>query len=218
MGAEALIGQFLNHNLLYAFIIPLKNKHYDIIIKFGFTDDINDRIKTLITEYGSIVYFVGVKKIKSQKKERKFHDLLRTKYPQYIEEYTINGKNKTELYKLCPLLIEIFKDYKDNGNTMNPEKIEISNKQPKYSMDILETMNIVKRQENDFLDYTKEFNNSITKENNDHEKWMKEKEIELENIQLEKMRLQLMISKKKLICKKKKNLKINIEDSDENSE
>ena len=91
---------------LYCFVIPLKNNHRYIVIKFGYSEDIIDRINTLKTDYKSDVYLIRLNQITDQKNEISFHHTINNKFPQLIEKFSINDKNKTELYKLSSILID----------------------------------------------------------------------------------------------------------------
>ena len=113
-GSKIPISRFMNKHVLYCFVIPLKNNHRYIVIKFGYSEDIIDRINTLKTEYKSDVYLIRLKQITGQKDETKFHHTLKNKFPQLIENFSINDKNKTELYKLSSILIDNFDSYLNN--------------------------------------------------------------------------------------------------------
>ena len=108
-------------HVLYAFILPLRTIHGDIIIKFGYTENIQDRIKSLMSEYKCPVYIVKIKIIKGERDEKRFHKILKSRYPELVEEYIIDGKDKTELYKLHPILLLEF------DNHLCDETTDISN-------------------------------------------------------------------------------------------
>ena len=120
-------SRFIEKNVMYACVIPLKTNHRDIIIKFGCTTDIFSISKSLISEYGSEIYFIDMKLIKSKSHEIKFHKLIRGKYPELIESININGKNKTKLYKLSPVLLKEFDSYKPNDKVIDLIDAKISN-------------------------------------------------------------------------------------------
>jgi hypothetical protein len=44
------LTKYMNKNILYAFIVTLDVDHEDIIIKFGYTEDLIDRYRTLKAE------------------------------------------------------------------------------------------------------------------------------------------------------------------------
>lgn len=103
---------FANKHILYVCIIPLKTKHDDIVIKFGYTNHIFKRRKSLISEYGSEVHFIKLKIINGEPDEQKFHKMMKRKYPELIECRIICNKKKIELYKLNPILLKEFDSYK----------------------------------------------------------------------------------------------------------
>lgn len=124
MGQQIPLAKYLNKHVLYAFIIPLKTDHCYFIIKFGYTENITDRIETLNTEYKSGVYLIGLRLIRGKSDEQTFHDFIKLKYSYLIEAYEIGNKKKVELYKLSPfMMIDFFAylqelqcdDYFDDG-------------------------------------------------------------------------------------------------------
>lgn len=122
-GCQISIGKFSNKHVLYAFIITLKTDHNYVIIKFGYTYKLHKRFKSLQSEYKSNVHFINAKIITAESDEIKFHKILKTKYPHLIEEYSIDGKDKTELYKFNPVLIKEFNEYL-NTDEINPASVE----------------------------------------------------------------------------------------------
>lgn len=56
-GANFSIAKYINHNILYAFIIPIKTEHDDIIIKFGYSEDLVERINSLQSEFKCKIFF-----------------------------------------------------------------------------------------------------------------------------------------------------------------
>ena len=185
IGANTPLSKYINKNVLYAFILTLKLNHDNIIIKFGFTDDIINRFKTLTQEYGCEIFFIGAKLINVPKDERKFHDILKQKYPYCIQPYSINGKDKNELYKLTSCLITEF----DNYNLIEEEECD----KIKYSKEEKEVIDYIQQQVSIFLNYinTYNYNNNklridylITKENSLIRD--KDKDIILANINKEK--------------------------------
>jgi len=217
-GHNTALCKYLNKNVLYAFILPLKLDHQYIIIKFGFTDDIIGRFKTLISEYGCEIFFIGIKLVNTHKEERKFHAMLKQKYPEYVQEYTIKGKEKTELYKLSTCLMNEFNNY----NVIVDEE-ETYDEDYEYSEEEQEIIDLLKQQEVIFLDFVNKriggdksrYDYLIMKEKNLHDKIMKDKEIEMikvqsecdiklkeKEIELTKLRLKLKKQDKELIQNK----------------
>lgn len=103
--------KYAGKHVLYAFIIPLRSKHRYIIIKFGYTEDLAGRFKSLKKEYNSKVYFVKAKLITGEADERRFHKHFRMTKPTLIEKYQTDSTEKVELYKLSPLIIDYFNSF-----------------------------------------------------------------------------------------------------------
>jgi len=129
-GSKIPISKYINKHVLYVCIIHIKTIHNFIIIKFGYSGDIIDRLKSLETEYKTKINFIKAKIITCLKDESYFHEMLKTHYSDLIEEYRIKskssqqsycgqGKKKKELYKLSPILITEFDNYLNNENTIN---------------------------------------------------------------------------------------------------
>lgn len=72
LSANIPLAKFTNKHVLYAFVIPIKTNHNDIILKFGYSKDIFQRIKDLKSEYGSKVYLINIKIISGQKTKKDF--------------------------------------------------------------------------------------------------------------------------------------------------
>lgn len=128
MNKEIIITKYYKQHLLYAFLIPYKNKYGYVIIKFGYTYDIIDRIKSLKKEFKcDRIYLLGLKIIKAEAREKKFHAMLKTMYPELCFPITINGKNKEEEYCLSEILLKEFfkvKEYKCAEEKMSSSDIE----------------------------------------------------------------------------------------------
>ncbi len=144
MGSYIELSKYIKKHVLYGFIIPLPNDDNCIIIKFGYTEDIIDRIYTLKKEYKSDVYLIRIASIKGKSEEKEFHDLLRTRYENLIEKYSIEEKDKVELYKFNPILLNIFDAYKINDIDLKESE--------KITPDELFIINSVKTQESLFTD------------------------------------------------------------------
>jgi len=104
----APIGSYINQSVLYAFIVTLKREHNDVIVKFGWTLDLLERIKDLKDEYGSNFYLIGLRRIKNELVERKYHKVIQFKFPDNIEAVKIKGKDKIEIYKFNLLMMSEF--------------------------------------------------------------------------------------------------------------
>ncbi len=194
-GANTPLGKYINKNILYAFILTLNLNHNNIIIKFGFTDDIIERFKSLTQEYGCEIFFVGAKLINTPKDERKFHDMLKKKFPYCIEQFSINGKDKNELYKLTSCLIIEF----DNYNVIEEKIVD---NEIKFSKEEKEVIDHIQKQVSIFLNYinTCNYNNNklrfdylIAKENN----LLKDKDIILTKLKYDNIDKDIILAKLK---------------------
>lgn len=192
-GANISLSKYIGKHVLYMFVIPIKTEHNDIIIKIGYTEDIIDRIRTLKVEYKTTVFLIRIKIITGKKDESKFHKSMVKLYPQLVEKYKIKNKNKVELYKMSD---KILKEY---DNYMTDETIIKEDDDPEdlteAEEEVIET---VKQQDKEFkhhinnykaiVPYNNKNNNAYyeyltNKDNILHEKWKKEKEIEILKMQ-----------------------------------
>ena len=129
-GSKIPVCKYLNQHILYAFIMPLRSQHSDIIIKFGYSEDIFNRINiTLPAEYKCSVYLIGLKIIKGKSDEKIFHDALKMRYFELYEGYENDGKGKIELYKLHPMLVTEFNNFLNDQDSVEniyvPKEISI---------------------------------------------------------------------------------------------
>ena len=171
LGSQLSLSKFANKHVLYAFIIPLKLDHNDIIIKFGYTEDIFDRIKTLQSDYKCKPYLIKAKIITGQSDEKKFHNILKTKYSGLKEIYRVDKKDKIELYKFSPILMKEYNDYMNN-NSENDEITNYVNLEIDLNASILDTKSYYKY----ITMKEKNYHNRYLKE---HEKFMSESETNL---------------------------------------
>ena len=155
-GQKTSFSKFHKQHVMYSFIMALPKKHNNIIIKFGYTHDIEKRILTLAKEYGCIVYFIKAKIIKNIHKENKFHNMLQSKYPELIEKHTIKDTEKTELYKLNPILLKEFENYKNTDTDIDyiSHLIDIE-------INIVEYINKIQFNENKLLKENMKLNKKI---------------------------------------------------------
>lgn len=114
--------RFDGRKVLYAVLIPLITKHNNIIIKFGYTDNLPRRMYELTTEYKCQVYFLDARIIYERFYEHIFHKMLRDKYSYLIEEYNIEGTDKIELYKYNPILMHEYELFTTEQNMKKIQK------------------------------------------------------------------------------------------------
>lgn len=110
VGAMRTYSWCAQKHVLYMILIDLRPTIDIPIIKFGYSNQISTRLNELKTEYGEI-NLIAVKEIYGQAQEKKFHQMLKAKYPNLVFKYEKDKKKKTELYKLNNILIEEFGDY-----------------------------------------------------------------------------------------------------------
>lgn len=84
-GSKIILAPYLRNPLLYAFLMPFRTKF--IIIKYGFSDDIIERMASLKKEFKVNIYLVGLRLVKSQLMERDFHRMLKGSYSESIFIY-----------------------------------------------------------------------------------------------------------------------------------
>ena len=125
-GKEIRIQKYSREHILYFFITDIKYEDY-VICKIGYTSNLTDRINSLPTEYeGSIFHLIGVKRIKDEHKEKKFHSLIKHRYPQLqYNGIELNDTRKTELYIFDKCLLEEFNDIKDEQHHTSHESIPL---------------------------------------------------------------------------------------------
>lgn len=105
---------YVHRSVLYAFVVPLQRDHNNVIVKFGWSHDIFDRINKLQTEFGSNFYLIGIKCVKNETVEKQFHSTLRHRFPDNIEPVKIKNKDKTELYKLNLMMMTEFGEVEED--------------------------------------------------------------------------------------------------------
>lgn len=107
---------------MYAVLVDLDYDYY--VVKFGYTQNLNERLASLRSCYKTNVQILSIKVIKYLYREILLHTDIRTDYPELIQDRrTIkpgDGKEKidVELYKLSPTLLDKYVDYmhKNNNN------------------------------------------------------------------------------------------------------
>lgn len=220
-GSMIPLSKYIKRHTLYAFIIPIKLDHKDIIIKIGYSEDIIDRIQTLQNEYKSVVYLIKIKLIKGKSDEEEFHKLLKNNYQSLIQNYSIDGKKKIELYKLCPQLLAEFDNYLNNNSIPFNEPTKITDKEQivfdavkkqeaiflKQMMDFEQNFKLISCTNKNKFDYL------IQKENYFHDRIMKDKEIELSKIQTNPDSLKYLVELEKI---KNENLILQLDLAKEN--
>lgn len=104
-GKDDEIRNHYNKHVLYAMAMLIKNIDDYIIIKIGYSEDLKTRIKTLEKDYNCETIFLAARPISGKREELAFHKKLRDKYPELIFEHYKNNKERKELYKLNPVIM-----------------------------------------------------------------------------------------------------------------
>jgi hypothetical protein len=112
MGTKIMVNEYMNQNVMYAFVVQIETKHTDVIVKIGYTEDIIRRYQELKAEYKcNKIHLIHLKYVTGRRDESKFHKMMKTVHPDLSEEYKIRSKKKVELYKLSPLLMDLLEKY-----------------------------------------------------------------------------------------------------------
>ena len=208
------IYNYDRQHVLYSFILPIPSDENDIIIKFGYTENIIERFGQLESEFKCKPIFISCRLIKGRSDENTFHDLLKKQYNSLVFKHD----NKKELYKFHPQLLIAFKNYKSDLQKNIPNNPIIS-PQTKSIIEYLEKQSV------DFLNNLLELNPQsdiiyllFTNNKYAFELAMKDKDIELikqssldkdKDIEILKLRIQLIESEKYSIVNKNDSNKKN---------
>jgi len=220
-GNKISLSKYIKKHVLYSFLMPIKDDENRIIIKFGYSEDILDRIESLRTEYKTQVFLIGIKIINGKRDEKLFHNVLKSKYPELIYPYKIGTKEKTELYGLNEILINEFDQYLNDYNNEEDDEdgpVEITNGEKQI-------ISAVKKQEYIFTTLMNEFRSNsktnlvldflndkelsdylITKENNHFNLLMKDKKI-----QIQQNKLEILDKESEQLDKEFRNMKLKIQ-------
>jgi prophage antirepressor-like protein len=180
LSANIPLAKFANKHVLYAFVIPIKTNHNDIILIFGYSEDIFQRIEDLKSEYGSKVYLINIKIISGQKDEERFHNIMKKKYDSLIESYSIKNKKKVELYKFSPILLKEFDDYLNQNNSCNL---------------ISEYIDLELSLQNNPFNLIHSYEYLMAKEKNHHEKIMKQYDLEITKLKYQNIKKDIQLIK-----------------------
>lgn len=202
LGSRTPIAKYFGRHVLYAFILLIDTCYHYIIIKFGYTENLADRFKSLESEFKCPVYFVKAKFINGRKDEQAFHNLLKNKYAHLIESYSSNRKEKTELYRLNSMLMEEFDHFCVNqGDHKLSDKIELTPEEKSFIQHLKQQeflfQNQMRELELSTLDNQSRYLYLISKEKLAHEQKIKEidKEIKLKELELEHKKLDIAAKK-----------------------
>ena len=94
---------FMERHVMYCCLTNLKHPdHGDrLVIKFGYTADFVDRLRTLLAEYKcELMMMCGIVAVRSEQFEKNFHRMLAARFPNSVCNLKIGNVEKDELY-LC---------------------------------------------------------------------------------------------------------------------
>jgi len=116
-GSKIPLQKYAEQHVLYFFIITIadQTKLNRIFCKIGYTADIIERIKSLRMEYACQIFLIGLKYIKSEQYEKKFHNNIKTNKKHLVYPMQINGKDKDEIYIFDIDLYNEFDAYIENN-------------------------------------------------------------------------------------------------------
>ncbi len=197
-------------HIMYFFVITLndpqdKNR---ILCKIGYTSDLIERFKSLEYEYKCKFYLLGMKTIKKEQDEKKFHQQIKKKFPEFVVNLRINNHDKDETYVFDKSLYETFLKFPDMVD-FNDDEIELekevddmmnnyfNNMDNLFELELIQKITKIVKMNEIVNTYQKEvaismnkmhYDYLILKESNKHIEVMKDKEIELKRLELEFMK------------------------------
>jgi hypothetical protein len=161
-GSKIALFKYSDCPVLYAVILPLERESSSVIIKFGYSDDILMRIDTLKSEYKCNVYLIALKFVKSEKTEKKFHTHLRKKYPDYVVNFKIGGKDKVELYELNDFLLNEFNAMPEYLTHNTNRESEIRTKTQSETEHSKKQLNSISNVKSQYDSFTKSFSSTYS--------------------------------------------------------
>lgn len=172
-GSNIILTKYINKNVIYLVLLPIKTNDNQIIIKFGFTDNIVNRLKSLKDEYKCDVLLLDIRFVNMKSEEENFHILLHRKYPDCVFNCTINNKQKNELYYLSHNVVAEFSNLNISLNELNDHSVRVD--------PTSELLIVLKEQSNIFskfiedslcLDNKTKYDYLMVVENNNHAKYI----------------------------------------------
>jgi len=228
-GSKIILEKYVHHNLMYFFIVTMKNPNNKILCKIGFTSNYPKRLSELINKFACNFYLLSLKTVRCEQDEKAFHNLIKKTRPDLVYKLTLNNKEIEEIYIFDEILLEEFNSITDyvkipeiNNISENYLQQSIKNQ---YSF-FIRDLNIIHSNNfyealiniNNFSEYHKETiihylnsNNSLIstdlmlrdkEKNRDYELKKIKETIELEKIILEKEKI---ILEQKKYSKQKSN-------------
>jgi len=131
-GSSIVLSKYSKKHVLYGMITTLVDQtgQNRVLIKFGYSENICERIQELRSDYKSKFYMVRIKIIHGESTEREFHKILKEKYPKYNVDTIIKGKIKDEIYVLDESLIIEYDNFEEGYINPNLKCIENVDDEP----------------------------------------------------------------------------------------
>jgi hypothetical protein len=127
-GTTISIQKYMEQHVLYFFVITLKDFSTSnrICCKIGYSADIIKRMKSLRCEYNCGIYLIGIKYIKNEQDEKKFHESVKLTMPNLIYPMQIGNNTKDEVYIFDKQLFQAFNDFQETvPNIINTSAVDI---------------------------------------------------------------------------------------------
>jgi len=115
------LSDYINMNVIYAYVLSLRRNHNYTLIKIGFSDDFIRRHGELLQEFKCEMYLIGINVVHRQADERTLHTLLKNFFPQSVEDIRIESKNKVEVYKFPKALFKQYNGICEQLSTTNKD-------------------------------------------------------------------------------------------------
>ena len=109
-----ILTDFVDKHTMYAMLTNVINKDNYIIIKFGYTYNIIQRIKEIYSSHKTFCFPIRLIEINAEKEEKYFHKILKGMFEksQYKEnEFNKSNPTSKEFYYGVPNVIEAFDNY-----------------------------------------------------------------------------------------------------------
>jgi phage anti-repressor protein len=126
-GKKIVLSKYHLRHVFYYFVTSIKNEKDDrFVIKFGYSSDIQSRIKSLQDHYKSTFKLVGLKLINREADEDQFHKLIRLQYPHTHYYFKVKNKGKDEIYYFDSQLTKEFNAYDVHLRERDDDDIKIA--------------------------------------------------------------------------------------------
>jgi hypothetical protein len=107
------IAKYYNKLVLYGFVMPLKLNHQYITVHFGYTDNIIHEKKIVEDKFQCKAQLIKLKLIFYDKIGMDLNQVLKREFPELYQQYTLDSKKKTGLFKVTNQLLDFIDSYPD---------------------------------------------------------------------------------------------------------